>query len=392
MRILLVHNFYREPGGEDVVFAHERKLLERNGHEVITYTRSNDEANNSSLLDRLHLLKTVVSAHDSKKEITQVIHDKRPDLAHIHNTFMMVSPSIYKACSDAQIPTVHTVHNYRMLCPATYLFRDGKVCEECITDGLLSGVRHGCYRESRVNTAAVAVMLKVHRVAGTWATKVNAFISLTEFAKQKLIANGLPAERIHVKSNFVDQDPGQRDGTGEYALFVGRLSPEKGVDTLLKAWALLKSPIPLKIVGDGPERAQLEAQSQQLGNTNVDFLGRLDQDQIKGVMKKSRFLVLPSLWYEGFPMVIAESFACGVPVLGSRLGAMQEVISDGHSGLHFTAGSADDLAQKAGWAWEHADEMVAMGRNARSEYEAKYRPEGNYAALMTIYQKAMNQA
>jgi glycosyltransferase involved in cell wall biosynthesis len=390
MRILLVHNFYREPGGEDVVFAHERELLERNGHQVITYTRSNDEAENSSVLDRLRLLKTVISAQDSKKDITQIIRDEKPDLAHIHNTFMMVSPSIYKACSDAQIPTVHTVHNYRMLCPATYLFRDGKVCEECITDGLLSGVRHGCYRESHVNTAAVALMLKVHRVAGTWARKVNAFISLTEFARQKLIANGLPAERVHVKSNFVDQDPGQRENAGEHALFVGRLSPEKGVDTLLRAWALLKSPIPLKIVGDGPERAQLEVRSQQLGNTNVDFLGRLNKDQVKDVMKRSRFLVLPSLWYEGFPMVMAESFACGVPVLGSRLGAMQEVIENGHSGLHFTAGSAEDLAEKTAWAWEHTAEMAAMGRNARSEYETKYRPEVNYTALMGIYQKAMN--
>lgn len=392
MKILLVHNFYREPGGEDVVVAQEQRLLERKGHQVVTYNRSNDEANDSSLVGQLRLLKTIVSADDSRRDMQLLLRTERPDLVHIHNTFMMISPSIYEACAKARVPTVQTVHNYRMMCPATYLFRDGKVCEECITDGLMSGVRHGCYRNSRANTAAVAIMLKVHRVLGTWTNQVNAFISLTEFAKQKLVDTGLPPARIHVKPNFVDLDPGQREGDGDYALFVGRLSPEKGVDIVLKAWKLLRSPLPLKIAGDGPARAELEAQAGEGGLRNVEFLGRLNQDRIREVMKKARLLVLPSLWYEGFPMVLAESFACGVPVLGSRLGAMQEVIDDGHNGLHFTAGSPEDLAKKVTWAWENPAETAVMGRNAREKYEKTYGPETNYESLMEIYNKAISAA
>jgi glycosyltransferase involved in cell wall biosynthesis len=391
MKILLIHNFYREPGGEDVVFAQEQRLLERKGHCVITYVRSNQEADDSSVIDRLRMLKTIVWAQDSRKDIKLLLHAEKPDLVHVHNTFMMVSPSIFEACTEAGVPTVQTVHNYRLLCPATYLFRNGQVCEECISVGLMSGVRHGCYRNSRTATAAVAIMLAVHRTRETWSKEVNAFISLTEFAKRKLVDSGLPPEKVHVKPNFVEHDPGERSSTGDYALFVGRLSPEKGVELLLKAWGLLKAPFPLRIAGDGPARSELEAQVQKEKVPNVEFLGRLDRDQTREAMKGARFLMLPSLWYEGFPMVLAESFACGVPVLGSRLGAMQEVIDDGHNGLHFLAGSPEDLAEKAVWAWEHPADMLLMGRNARRKYETKYGPDSNYASLMEIYGKAIGK-
>jgi glycosyltransferase involved in cell wall biosynthesis len=388
LKILIVHNSYREPGGEDVVVAQEQRLLKRKGHSVIEYARSNHEASNSSVIDRMRLLKTIVSAQDSRMDVQRLLETERPDIVHIHNTFMMVSPSIYQACVEAKIPTVQTIHNYRLLCPATYLFRDGKVCEECIDHGLMSGVQHGCYRNSRLTTAAVALMLQVHRTCGTWTNKVDAFIVLTEFAKKKFTEHGLPSGKVHIKPNFVERDPGERREAGDYVLFVGRLSQEKGVAVLLDAWKLLKIPLPLRIVGDGPSRPALEARVEKENLNNVEFLGRLDGDQTRDQMKKSRFLVVPSLWYEGFPMVIAESFACGLPVLGSRLGAMQEVIDDGHDGLHFTGGSPDDLAGKAAWAWEHPGEMAAMGRNARRKYEERFGPETNYSLLMEIYSKA----
>ena len=391
MKILLVHNFYREPGGEDVVFAQERGLLERNGHTVIPYTRTNDEAADASALQKVRLLKTIVSASDSRNDIQRIVEAEKPDLAHVHNTFMMISPSIFGALAKAGVPVVLTVHNYRMMCPATYFFRDGKVCEECVTGGLIQGVLHACYRDSRAHTAAVATMIQVHRVAGTWANHVGAFIALTEFGKQKLAASGLPAERIHVKPNFVAQDPGQREGEGSFALFVGRLSPEKGAGTLVKAWSFLKSAIPLRIAGDGPELAELNSAAVAAGLTCVEFLGILKRPEVSAQMKGARFLIVPSIWYETFGLVIVEAFACGVPVLASRLGAMGELVTDGVTGLHFTAGSPEDLAEKVAWAWEHPVEMAAMGRNARLEYETKFRPESNYESLMAIYEKARAQ-
>ena len=391
MKILLVHNFYREPGGEDVVFAQERGLLERNGHTVIPYTRTNDEAADASALQKVRLLKTIVSASDSRNDIQRIVEAEKPDLAHVHNTFMMISPSIFGVLAKAGVPVVLTVHNYRMMCPATYFFRDGKVCEECVTGGLIQGVLHACYRDSRAHTAAVATMIQVHRAAGTWANHVGAFIALTEFGKQKLAASGLPAERIHVKPNFVAQDPGQREGEGSFALFVGRLSPEKGAGTVVKAWSLLKSAIPLRIAGDGPELAELNSAAVAAGLTCVEFLGILKRPEVSAQMKGARFLIVPSIWYETFGLVIVEAFACGVPVLASRLGAMGELVTDGVTGLHFTAGSPEDLAEKVAWAWEHPVEMAAMGRNARLEYETKFRPESNYESLMAIYEKARAQ-
>jgi glycosyltransferase involved in cell wall biosynthesis len=390
MRILLVHNFYREPGGEDVVFAQEQSLLKNKGHDVVTYTRSNDEASDESTLGRIKLLRTIVSAPDSKRDIAAIIQKHQPDLIHIHNSFMMISPSIYEACWEARIPTVKTIHNYRLLCPAAYLFRKGSICEECMTHGLMRGVSHGCYRESKLNTAAVAVMLKYHRLAGTYTEKVNAFIALTEFAKNKLVANGFPADRLHVKSNFVDPDPGAREGAGQHALFAGRLSPEKGPDVALKAWARVKYPIQLKIAGDGPELESLKNLAASLGLTNVEFLGRVDRSQMRLLMKTARFLVLPSLWYEGFPMVLAECFACGVPAIGSRLGAMEEIINHGFNGLHFTAASSEDLADQVNWACENPQRISEMGRNARQTYESKYRASTNYETLMSIYGKAID--
>jgi glycosyltransferase involved in cell wall biosynthesis len=235
------------------------------------------------------------------------------------------------------------------------------------------------------------MMLTVHRSRHTWSRDVNAFIALTEFARQKAIANGLPQEKVYVKPNFVENDPGQRKDAGDYALFVGRLSPEKGVNVLLKAWTLLNIPLSLKIAGDGPTRNELEAQVQEGNMQNVHFLGRLDREQTQQTMKGASFLIVPSLWYEGFPMVLAESFACGVPILGSRLGAMQEVIDDGCNGLHFTAGSSADLAEKIVWAYEHSTRMVEMGRNARWKFETHYGPEANYASLRQIYTKAIDE-
>jgi glycosyltransferase involved in cell wall biosynthesis len=392
MKVLLVHNSYQQPGGEDVVFEQERQLLERHGHCVITYKRSNHELEGLPVLDRMAAFGNIISAGDSKRDISRILRAERPDLVHVHNTFMMISPAVYEACQDAQIPAVQTLHNYRLFCPALFCYRDGHICEECREHSLLRGVWHGCYRNSAAATAAVAVMLKVHRARGTWTEAISGYIALTEFSRNKFIDAGLPTRKIHVKPNFVDPDPGQRNAPGDYALFVGRLSPEKGVSSLLVAWNKLTSVVPLLIVGDGPSRQKLEAEAVNNHLRQITFLGRLNANETRATMKKAAFLIVPSVWYEGFPMVIAESFASGVPVVGSRLGAIEEVVDSGRTGLHFASGDPSDLAEKVEWAWSHPSELEAMGRQARLEYEARYTPGRNYSLLMEIYEQVLEQS
>jgi glycosyltransferase involved in cell wall biosynthesis len=405
MRIVLVHNSYQQPGGEDVVFDLERQLLERAGHQVVVYRRSNWELEGSSAFRwPMQAINTIWST-DTRQAFAKVLAREQPQLVHIHNIFVMVSPSIYSVCKEAGIPVVQTLHNYKLLCPATNFFRNGKVCEECVKHSLLRAVRYGCYRGSRPATATVALTLAVHRLANTWNDKVNVYIAPTDFARKKFLEAGLPAEKIAVKPNFVHPDPCSKDAGAtvgqrqpslserrrqeNYTLFVGRLSPNERVRTLLKAWERIPGRIPLRIVGTGPERAELEGEAAQRGLTSVSFLGQLSREATFAAIKGARFLIFPSEWYETFGLGIAEAFACGVPVISSRLGAMEEIVDNLRTGLHFTPGDPDDLATKVQWAWTSPKEMEAMGREARREYEAKYTAERNYPMLMEIYERAI---
>ncbi len=390
MKVLVAHNRYQQAGGEDAVFAAEVDLLRRAGYQVIEYVRTNDEIALDGVVSRPRLAAATVWARDTYRALGELVRRERPDLAHFHNTFPLISPSAYYACHDAGVPVVQTLHNYRLLCPVATFLRDGTICEACLGRTLpWPGILYGCYRGNRAATAAVAAMLALHRWRNTWTERVDCYIALTEFSQQKFIQGGLPADRIVVKPNFVYPDPGLRTGEGEYTLFVGRLSPEKGVLTLLEAWQRLGDRIPLEIAGDGPGRAAMEAAAKGLGQ--VQFLGRLAHERTIAAMKQARFVVLPGACYENFPVTIAEAFACGVPVIASRLGAKAEIVSDRHTGLHFTPGDAADLAAKVEWAWSHPREMEAMGRAARAEYEAKYTAERNYEMLMEIYQDSIQR-
>ncbi len=389
MKLLIVHNSYQRPGGEDAVFAGECRLLEEHGHTVITYRRSNHEIESMSPVQRLTMPKAMISSDSSRREIQELLRKERPDMVHVHNTFMMVSPSIYQTCQEMGVPDLQTLHNFRLLCPAWTLSREGRVCEECIDHSLLRSVLHGCYRNSRLMTAGVALMLQVHRERGTWNDSVDGYVALSEFARRKFVDSGLPAAKMHVKPNFVQPDPGEREAPGHYALFVGRLSPEKGVTTLLSAWEKLNRSAPLVIVGDGPERQSLESESAARGLSSVKFRGWLTGEETRAAMKRAAFLVIPSLWYEGFPMIIAEAFACGLPVICSKLGALQEIVDDQQTGLHFAHGDAADLAHKVEWARANASQVSVMGKAARQMYEARYTPERNYDMLMQIYEQTI---
>lgn len=391
MKILLVHNEYQQPGGEDVVFRLEEQLLSLHGHVVLTYVRSNHEINRMSLRRRLLLPKQLVWAKDSLEDVARILEAEKPDVVHVHNTFTQISASVYTACREVGIPVVQTLHNFRLLCPGATFYRDGRVCEECVTHSLWHSVTHGCYRGSRSATAAVAAMLAAHRSLHTWTRNIDTYIALTEFARRKFIQQGLPPEKIKVKPNFVAPDPGPGGEKGAYALFVGRLSEEKGLRTLLSAWTFLKKDVQLVIIGDGPLRAELEEYAAAYNLSQVSFFGRLKRLETQEAIKSARFLILPSACYENFPMTIVEAFAGGTPVICSRLGSMQEIVEAGRTGLHFAPNDNRDLADKVSWAWGHCKCTTTMGKEARQEYEEKYTAEKNHTILLDIYQNAIGK-
>jgi len=390
MKILLVHNSYQQHGGEDVVFQQEKELLQGGGHEVITYEKNNEDALQEANQSKVLLGARTIWAVSSRKEFRSMLRQHKPDIVHVHNTFVMISPSIYSACKEEGVPVVQTLHNYRLICPAATLFRDGRICEECVGGGIWRGVLHGCYRDSRAATATVALMLTTHRLLGTWEQLIDHYIALTEFARQKFVAAGLPEEKISVKPNFVLSDPGERSTLGRFALFVGSLSDAKGVWALLHAWQTNRLSIPLRIVGDGPLKEELVNFAQRNQLVNVSFTGQLPHSRVLNLMKKARCLIFPSEWYEPFGLTLLEAFACGLPVISSGIESLRDLVRPEDTGLVFNAGNSQDLADKVHWAWDHPAEMRAIGKNARAEYRLKYTAEQNYTSLMNIYERTLH--
>ena len=382
--IMLVHNFYQQQGGEDSVVDGELRLLREAGHRTVTFFRHNREIGDDSWWAKGKLALGAVWSLDSARELRSVLQREKPDLVHFHNTMPLLSPSLYYVCEDLNIPVVQTLHNYRLLCPSAALYRDGKVCEECLGKVVpWPGVLHKCYRRDSLASAAVGAVIKTHELIGTWRSKVDRYIALTEFARRKLADNGVPGHKIVVKPNCVNPDPGAKQGPGDYALFVGRLSPEKGIRTLLGAWRRLKIPVPLVIIGEGPCGPDVIETCTNV--SSVRSLGGMKNNKVIQAMKGARFLVLPSECYENFPLVLVEAFGCALPIVASALGALDELVNDGRTGLTFRAGDPDDLAAKVGWAWSHPWKMAQMGQEARAEFEAKYTAPSNYKALLAVY-------
>jgi glycosyltransferase involved in cell wall biosynthesis len=373
-RVLVVHNAYQHRGGEDTVVEAEIALLRSRGHVVESYFRSNDDvAGMPSLALARHTLWSPRTPHD----LAELIRRFQPDVIHVHNTFPLISPSLYWAAARAGVPVVQTLHNFRLMCLNALFLREGKVCEDCMGHLPWRGVARACYRGSQAASAALAGMLTLHRGLGTYRHKVARYIALNEFCRGKFIEGGLPAERVVVKPNFVDFDaPGSASRAG--LLFVGRLSSEKGVATLAEAMAL-RPEAGLRVAGDGPDAGLLD------GLAGVTRLGSLPGDAVRQEMSRAVALVVPSIWYETFGLVVIEAFACGTPVIVSRIGALAELVRDGETGLLFEPGNARDLADKLAWALAHPEQMALMGRNARAQYEAEFSAEVNYRRLMEIY-------
>lgn len=245
MKILIVHNSYQQPGGEDVARDAEVRLLRRAGYSVLEYSRSNSEISGSSLLVQLSLASETLWSRRAYRDLHVLLSKEKPDVAHFHNIFPLISPSACYACADAGVPLVQTLHNYRLLCPAATFFREGRPCEGCIRRGVAwPGILHACYRNSRSASAVTAAMAAMHRAMRTWTNRVGVYISLSEFARNKFVEGGLPIEKIVVKPNFVEHDPAPKPPGGHYVLYLGRLSEEKGIRVLLGAWRQLPERIP----------------------------------------------------------------------------------------------------------------------------------------------------
>ncbi len=391
LKILFVHNRYQFDGGEDEVVERERQLLVNAGHKVVEYNRDNREINGYTPIQRAGLALRTIWAWDSHRDVARLLQTEKPDVVHCHNTFPLVSPAVYYACAGFGVPVVQTLYNPRLICPAATLYRDGSECQECVARSIpWPAVRHACYRDSYSQSAVVSSMLVLHRWAQTWQQKIAVYLVATEFYRQKLIEGGLPADKIVVKPHFLSADPGVCRQQGDYALFVGRLAREKGVRCLLAAWKNLAH-IPLKIRGDGPLADEVKEFARS-STGNVEVIPRLPREALYRLIKGARFLVWPSEGlYETFGLVAIEAFACGIPILTSGSGAMQEIVEDGLTGLHFRPGDPVDLRAKARWAWEHLGELEEIGRAGRAEFEAKYRSDCNYDLLIDIYRRAIRQ-
>jgi glycosyltransferase involved in cell wall biosynthesis len=377
MRVLIAHNAYQHRGGEDSVVAEEAALLRAHGHEVELLAAHNDEI---AGLGRVELLRRTLWSRPAADEMRARCAAFRPDVVHVHNSFPLLSPAIHWAAAEAGVPVVQTLHNFRLLCPQAMLLREGRVCEDCVGRLPWRGALHGCYRGSVAQSTVLAGMLTLHRGLGTWQRRVNRFIALNDFCRAKFVEGGLPAERIAVKPNFVDL-PAPAEGPREGLLFVGRLSPEKGLDVL--AAAARESQLPVTVLGSGPMQPALADEPL------LNLRGALPMEQVLEQMRSAAALVMPSVWYENFPRTLVEAWACGLPVIASRLGAMAELVEEGVTGLLFEAGNAKALAQTMRWAREHPDDLAAMGRRAREHYAANYTAQRNLQQLMTIYDEAV---
>ncbi|MDB5805465.1 MAG: transferase [Betaproteobacteria bacterium] len=379
LRVLLVHNRYQQAGGEDAVVADEMRMLQKNGVHVELYERHNGQV---ATISPARLAAGTVWSTRTTADLEGIIGRFRPDLIHAHNTFPLISPSLYYGAASHHIPVVQTLHNFRLFCAQAMFMRDGAVCEDCLGKLPWRGVLRRCYRGSTAQSAVLVAMLGAHRSLGTYRRRVTRYIALNRFCRDKFIEAGLPAERVVVKPNFVDLPAPDAAGPRGGALFVGRLSPEKGIGVLADAARLLPD-ADVEVIGDGPEESRLH------GLPGVRLAGRQAPAQIYERMRGAACLVLPSIWYENFPRVLVEAFACGLPVIASRLGAMAELIEDGVSGLLFTPADARDFADKLAWAQAHPEQMRRMGEAAREVYLRNYTSRANFAQLSAIYRDAL---
>ena len=391
MRVLVLHNRYAQPGGEDSVVDEEYALLEHAGHAVERLIVDNADLGGVNGLAAARVAANALWSRSASELVRGRIARFRPDVVHVHNTFPRLSPSVYAAGHAAGVSVVQTLHNFRMLCPNALLFRDGHICHECVGARVpWRGVLHACYRDSRAQTGVAAALLTGQRVQRARGNPVDIYIALTDFARRLFISGGLPADTLVVKPNFLSRDPGERPSIGEYCLFVGRLTAEKGVRTLLDAWLGMDAPPPLRVAGAGP--LANEVTLAVCAQPAITYLGQLPREHVLEQMRGARLLVVTSEWHENFPMTIVEAFACGVPVLSTSVGGLSEIVQDGNQGWLTPPGDAAALAARVERLWADTDGIVAAGHAARRAFEQHYSAAAQLPQLLAVYERAITGA
>ncbi len=386
--VLIVHNYYQIPGGEDTVVANEKRMLEKHGHKVILYVRHNSELKKLSRRQKLALPFTTIFNKRTYNEVRRIIREQQVDIVHVHNTLNLISPAVYYAAVACKTPVVQTIHNFRLLCPGATFYRDGHICEECLEKGIFHAVKYGCYRGSRLQTLACVVNTKFHRMTGIY-KRLN-YICLTEFNKKKLLSfKQIAPERVFVKPNFVESleeeilPPEKRE---DRFIFVGRLEKLKGVDILLQAWKMMGNSAPrLVICGNGPMEEWCRDYVREHRLKSVEMKGFVPNAEARKLIASSKTLILPTQCYEGFPMTIVEAFLAGTPVIASDLGNTGDLVEEGVTGCKFVSDSPGELMKAVGQVKIYPD----MRRNARAQYSDKYTELQNYKLLMRIYQRAI---
>ena len=384
MKILFAHNYYQLKGGEDSVLANEMRLLKENGHKTITYFRHNQEIEQYSTLKKVGLLFNTTYSAESYQEVTALLKKERPDICHVHNFLPLITPSVYDACRDNNVPIVQTLHNFRLICTNGLFLRNGKICEDCLGKSAYGSVLKKCYRDSSLQTFAVARMIEQHKAKNTWNTKVSKYICLNQFSKGKFIEAGLPEEKLMVKPNFVERPTFKEShNKAPYFVFVGRVDSTKGIELLNRV--AVSSPIPIKVIGEG-DLVPLIA-----NNPKIEYLGKRPNEETQYYIQQAEGLLFPSILYEGMPMTILEAFANKTLVIASNLGAMKAMIEHKKNGLLFEPNNDKELSQLLNFAHPKTNETEHIVEAAYHDFLQLYSKEANYKQLMAIYNEALEE-
>lgn len=386
-KVLQVHNYYQVPGGEDTVVANEKEMLESCGHTVIQYTRNNSELGSFSIFRKLLLPFSTVFNIRTYKEVKKIIKSDNIDIVHVHNTLNLISPAVYYAALKMRIPVVQTIHNFRLLCPGATFYRDGHICEDCVNNGLYCAVKNKCYRGSFAQSLICTISTKIHRLTGIYG-KLN-YICLTEFNREKLLSlKQIKYERVYVKPNFVNGKTNinvvPTIEKKNQVVFAGRLDRLKGIDKLLKQWKNVvdaNSEMKLVVCGTGPMEQWCREFIASNNLINVDMRGFVPNNEMKRIIAESKALILPTQWYEGFPMTIVEAYSVGTPVIGSDLGNVGDLIVEGKTGIKVDFNCDNPFSTIV----EKMNKYGFSAEGIKEYYNSTYREEQNYRQLIKIY-------
>lgn len=382
MKILQAHNYYQQAGGEDTVVAQEKALLESNGHEVFTYYKNNDIISSIKGVQKIGLLKETTWSRKTYEEVNTILKQDKIDLCHVHNTLPLISPSIYYACKDNNVPVVQTLHNYRLICTNGLLMRDGRICEDCLGRSAYGAISKKCYRNSAIQTYVVARMLQKNKRMGTWSNQVDAYLCLTELARQKFIEHGLPEDKLYVKPNFIDNRTVLSTHKENFLVYAGRVMENKGARLILELAKKTKHSI--KIIGDGDMIEEFN------GIPNVELLGRRTHDETIRVLSKAKAILFPTMLYEGMPMTIIEGFSLKTPIIATNIGASKSMIKNEVTGLLFKMGDYDDFYNKVEVCFTQPKLIQDIVSNAFNEYKMHFTAESNYKMIMEVYSDVLN--